>query len=326
MAQPTPSSAGPAPIAYEPSTGQPSGRRFTLLLILTLLNTCLLVAQYVRPWIADVRQWLQSRRTSPPPPTVTVASTPANAAEIGEPTVAATAPSPSPERILEAEKSLMKFRLPPRTVVYTEVPDEISELGKQGEYALFSVDTQRDRIGADFPSTWRAPVYRKMDPSPILDGVTSSGVLFCHQRASPNGYQRLVVVWIQPDMQWEVGGNGFVLSNAPHFKSELLFPSVGGAAPLCVKRQDFHSKPYDSTGVDIMEGTARKIRPNSGRFLRLFAGQPDPHDASRFTITGTLGDTEVVMKGRLMDNDTIELTPPVGNYWPSSGSSGGRRR
>jgi hypothetical protein len=46
--------------------------------------------------------------------------------------------------------------------------------------------------------------------------------------------------------------------------------------------------------------------------LRVFAGQPDATDPSRFTIAYDVDGTPGILRGRLKDDDTIELRPSTG--------------
>jgi hypothetical protein len=57
--------------------------------------------------------------------------------------------------------------------------------------------------------------------------------------------------------------------------------------------------------------------------LRLFGGQPDPADPSRFTIPYEVGGKPGIIHGRLKDDDTVELRPStgkvVGDRWTPDG-------
>ena len=59
--------------------------------------------------------------------------------------------------------------------------------------------------------------------------------------------------------------------------------------------------------------------------LRIFARRPDPSDPSRFTVAYDIEGTPGVLKGRLKDDDTIELRPStgrvVGDRWYPTTSS-----
>ena len=46
-----------------------------------------------------------------------------------------------------------------------------------------------------------------------------------------------------------------------------------------------------------------------GHALRIFAGQPDPADASRFTIHFEMDGKAGVLVGRLTDDDTVLIEP-----------------
>ena len=46
--------------------------------------------------------------------------------------------------------------------------------------------------------------------------------------------------------------------------------------------------------------------------VRFFVGQPDPSDASRFTIEYAFGDAAGALVGQLQDNGTVSLVPKDG--------------
>lgn len=115
--------------------------------------------------------------------------------------------------------------------------------------------------------------------------------VFVHQRISPSGNVRLVVVNLSASEALRISEYSTALSVSLGFVPQVVAP-----ATLC---------------RDPVEVTAAKRSTGLGtlsyRRVRVFAGQRDPADPSRFTITYEVDDDRGCIEGRLLDNDTIEL-------------------
>jgi hypothetical protein len=130
-------------------------------------------------------------------------------------------------------------------------------------------------------------------------------VLFLHARTSQAGHERLVVVtidrlfyqrvvWLLDAQAYEVGQGG-----PRHIFSRGRASGIG--------LRSF----YQKTGGDM--GGINDIR--------FFAGQPDPNDASQFTIPYKMNSESGTIVGQLKDDDGIELKPdgPIAQhkiFWP----------
>jgi hypothetical protein len=103
---------------------------------------------------------------------------------------------------------------------------------------------------------------------------------FLHERRTPRGERRLVVVEFFP-FSW-----------TPVVAQAIETSPLAGRAEV---RGYLHSELF--------------LDPQSPpRSLRIFAGQPDPADASRFTIVYEWDGRRGTIDGRLNDDDTIVLT------------------
>ena len=135
------------------------------------------------------------------------------------------------------------------------------------------------------------PVSRLASAAKLRMGATA---IFAHARRTPSGGERVVVVWL--------AYNG-VRCNAQ------------GASPDNQVRIDVHASVWD--GRTLKERyLAPWIAPqevardrDTPLYLRMYAGQPDPNDPSRFTIPFEIGDHKDVLDGRLRDDGTVVLRP-----------------
>jgi hypothetical protein len=136
------------------------------------------------------------------------------------------------------------------------------------------------------------------------DGWVSLGVSApVHSPHEWRGFSRAV----QPG--WAVGEPviGLLDRVAPSGQSWLIAITLSTTgtptlrAQLC-SRAKLTSRPEHFRGQAFIDALSQ------GELPRLYAAQPDPADASRFTIRYELPDRTGVIKGRLHDNGTLELT------------------
>lgn len=134
-----------------------------------------------------------------------------------------------------------------------------------------------------------------LTPSRTTLNRTPDAVVFLHERRSPSGKRFLICVGIYAD--WKpppVGGRGFVTADA--------------LASVAIEPASWTGKP------------STKVRPNERSILRLigspnlvhkrvWAGQLDPDDASRFTIKYELNAVTDIIDGAVDDLGNVTLTP-----------------
>jgi hypothetical protein len=120
-----------------------------------------------------------------------------------------------------------------------------------------------------------------------IDGHVLSDVYyvmpFLHGRKSTKGKERLVAIEFAPMV--------FAWGGASPFFSRVIDPQLTPTRPVTQR-----------TWLEDFEFTIPLDRP-----LKLYAGQPDPKDASHFTIRYTAGDEEGFIDGWLQDDDTVKL-------------------
>jgi hypothetical protein len=113
------------------------------------------------------------------------------------------------------------------------------------------------------------------------------GTAFIHQRTSPAGHQRLVAVDILPIHKDTIELRGSVVNIAPLFNIKKL---EGCRSAMGKPSDEYTTKPTD--------------------FIRIFAGQVDPQNASRFVIPADFGDGVKLIHCQLLDDDTVQIERP----------------
>jgi hypothetical protein len=174
------------------------------------------------------------------------------------------------------ERRAMTYTMPPDFLVYESDPEKLPSYGRK-RYV--------HSLHAGAPA-WPWDAIRGYD-----FGET---VLFLHGRTAPGGTPKRVCVYLP----------------SGHFKGWNASTGVHGLR---------FALRYDVAGKDDGVAAGLDIPGWSGdaaadpHYLRFFAGQPDPNDASRFTIRYELdGVGQGTIEGLLQPDDTVKLTihPP----------------
>ncbi len=133
---------------------------------------------------------------------------------------------------------------------------------------------------------------------PIVDeaGVRSYAgrghvLLFMHERRTPAGGRRLVTLFFA----------------APAFICNLPRPFSAHVSKVDSDGRFGRNEP-GWYGQLACTGFA----PPPDKLICLYAGQPDPVDASRFTIAVKIGDADAIIDGKLGDDDSIALSLRAG--------------
>ena len=302
-----------APIDYAKPQG-PTRRQFSLLLLLVFLNTVMFAAFFCLPAISPiVRQtWAdyQVRKA---------------------------------EKQKEQQRQAMlrqvkTYVAPANQVIYEEDPVEIQKL-----FAASS-DWTGGRVqnssSPEYPSTPLAPILREAPPPlkqlqtvahDMIGGAFSHrGIPFVHARKDPSGRDYLVCVTMWPQVNvksarreesadayryvFDLNRNLYFTAYAvpadgsPRNSTVMFFEEPGenhGRVTYTVLRD----KPvYNQT---LSGGEARTLHRS---ILRVLAGQPDPADATHFTIPYVLNGKPGVIDGRLRANGRVMLEPREGQF------------
>ncbi len=186
----------------------------------------------------------------------------------------------------------MGYTAPLDQIVFSEDPDEVASMAYKedgdGTYRW------RNKSGVpDFPPGgpdsyvfYASTPYFKL----VRDyGTHEAAVLFMHARTSPRGSVRQVVL----------RSNGLNPS-AFHYPGEKVFRH--GALYF-----DYFAQPRGSSfSRRSFQASDLIIPPHDGHW-HMFAGQPDPADASHFTIKYEIDHGPGTIDGWLQPDDTVKL-------------------
>ena len=278
------------PLEYEQRAALVSQRQYRRLMALTLLNTILLAGFIVGPSVGPMvkAQWqaFQERREK-------------------------TRLEVARQARFEAGK---RYVAPADQVVYEERPDEAAKLLAQfpTQYHIL-----REARPVYFPPhPWQQPVARVSD-SPVDAGNASTITLFLHGRTGPSGQERLVCVRL-------TGGQSMneLFSSEPPIKQRTFSITTrrmltaqtidvrGEQRALALGRERPEGLAVWKPGPDNWENG--QVEFQTGGLYRFYAGQPDPNNASHFTIDYELDGKRATIDGWLRANDVVELVPREG--------------
>ena len=122
--------------------------------------------------------------------------------------------------------------------------------------------------------------------------------LFLHERSSPGGNRRLVVFHGSLDRSLSLPDSGdgqMPVWSIPLPRVYLIDPATLRGQPQVVSEQGIG---FEEWGVDGLAESA---------VFRIYPGQPDPHDASHFTIRFEADDKSGMIEGWLQDDDTVKF-------------------
>jgi hypothetical protein len=224
-------------------------------------------------------------------------------------------------QILYWQRACMGYGRSADTVVYEEEPTAAAKLlASGGDYGAYLLLRQypKSPIGPTISAAaatapcWvklrtvsgiRVGIAQYSSRTSWIPGKTLGGdgaILFMHECRSPGGHRRLVVINYCPDT------NSFT---PWFFEGDSYDPYVVSPASLTAQLQSLGK----GSGVDV-----RSTWPGTPPLVRMFAGQPDPGDPAHFTIRYQMWGQEDVLDGRLMDDDSVTLTPRHTPKMPTS--------
>lgn len=189
-------------------------------------------------------------------------------------------------RLLYWQHKAMTYAPGSDEVVYDDFPADRGSLPG-------SVNSLTPNGRADFRSAkpWER-FYALCSPP----GAKASGTLFLHERRSARG-ARLVVVQAFPnariynsDLQTALSSSKLARSDVFTVRCLVFLPGTGFAAPLQLTDRTTYIDPSPASFHD---------------HCRWYAGQPDPKDASHFTIRCTVGTRTLSVEGWLTDDDNV---------------------
>ncbi|MBA2440222.1 MAG: hypothetical protein H0V50_06060 [Thermoleophilaceae bacterium] len=166
------------------------------------------------------------------------------------------------------QRQCMSYAAPPTQVVHDNDPVEIPKLIAPP----LSYDGSL-AIGRAFliPAAYRRLLVN-----------SSVGTAFLHERVTPQGEARLVAVDLYTTS---------LRTNTMGFLANALDPSTTVRGPRAL--------------LTVTRGDGANVAVQPGDVFRVFAGQPDPKDASHFTIDYLLNGTRYTLDGWLKDGGVV---------------------
>ena len=277
-----------------------------MLVIATIFGAILLGLAFYRLAARPTRLVAVARTTpavviSPPAPTVSQADL---ANQIAQ----------SRKRANEAQlNELLTKTLPSTQVVYEEDPVGVRRLHGKG---VCNQQASRRDIAQPFFNAFEPPVYR-------TDGFWESGhrdhrdaLLFAHQLTSPGGNRRLVMLEMEVRLEGtKLADDEYKVELNRQLKYRICEPRIAGGSPNTVRHgvslKIVQDGERDVIPIKWVDGTLRSARPAEYN-LRFFAGQPDPQDASHFTVDYEIFGVKNTVDGWLTDDDFLRIVPRGG--------------
>ena len=199
-------------------------------------------------------------------------------------------------QLLYWQRQCMKFSLPPDMVVCEENPTAAARLLKDSRYTPFTVRSVSDGLDPHLPTVKAAALapqcWQSFRNAPytnnyrLIDSGGPVAVAFLGQRISPAGHRRLVCVEFAP-------GRDFLPSFGRSNYAVAVTPATWTTPPSSPVRQGY------------FDGAVTFESPLPS--MRIYAGQPDPKDASHFTIRYQMMSRQDFIDGWLKDDDSVNL-------------------
>lgn len=300
------------PLRYDVQQPAVSRRGFRFLLFLTLVNTIMLAAFIAGPAAQMLmkQQWAsyQQHRASA-------------------------------KRLREAQalqQQCMTYEFPPDQIAYAEDPAGVEQMNATSRTVPAGTPISR-YFPHRMPDIWSDPVAlappKSVDQLERIVGVVSGptatqrgGLVYLHERRTPSGKPRLVAIRVlgEPSIVGALDLDRTMANTVVNMTRQLFVLVSEPAAPdsgggISMRRASTDLLTFDSTGDDatlVTAGTTRDstikpvIEPHS--VLRLYAGQSDPNDATRFTIPYELDGARGSIAGFVLEESVkLDVVGPL---------------
>lgn len=290
-------------------------RAYRLIVLLLALNVVALTSITWGP--ITVRAWQEARAAR--------RAEAAQAEAAAQQARAAAAKALADQQALAARQAQVRqclaFAAPAGQVVYTEDPAEAAAMLLDGRASMSAIVSMRDRPAVRLPH----PPVRWDGPDELRAALYEThagpgGLLFMHERRTPSGRPRLVWSWVVATRELSdyssYDGDRFVVvlptravhthvidpeEASPRQPPPLWRHELSVVQPQSRRTRVLAAAPDGTVPV----GGARVVDP--GDCIRLLAGQPDPADASRFTIPYTFDGKPGAIEFRLQDDDRLRV-------------------
>jgi hypothetical protein len=202
-------------------------------------------------------------------------------------------------RLLYWQRQCLRYTAPADQIVYDEDPINAAKLlagdSQYGAYALKRRSGPTPVTGSSVNAAARVPDcwlrFGSITATTPKWGRGNGAVTFLHERVSRSGHRRLVCVRYFPEADTFVAS----LINGYNYSADAITPAAFTKPPV---------RALLVYVIDVLSGW-----PRHPPMVRMYAGQIDPNDSSRFTIRYQMWAQSDTLDGRLEDNDDVTLTP-----------------
>lgn len=291
------------PLSYQVAPSPVTRGQFRLLLLLMLIQV-VISAQYAYApgFVAWVKErWAEHRQ--------------------------AVAHRVQVQRQLATVQQCMAFAQPATTVVWDEDPARAAKLLATGGYAPIEGTGQPSFVinALVAGAMARPPALAPLDSTEVFRGNTA--LVFLHGRRAAGGQERLVVVAVNSIVPVSVQyvrepTDDFDLSiyKRVSFVAASVPPTAEGDTPWSARDWTELDLENAESGVEMpahwskptAAGEPGSLHVKYADQLRVFTGQPDPADASHFTIPYELDGQAGIIDGWLNADGSVKLEPRVG--------------
>jgi hypothetical protein len=214
------------------------------------------------------------------------------------------------------QRRALAYTAPADRIVYEEDPGEAAGLLKQnGFYASIpTFDAQgraATRLGWQPPVRWNDSLWSAFASGPLPLAVDPRAPAFLGERTTRSGERRLVCVGVAVEARQDTGGRWGINRwlQAWSFEPGTL-DHPDATAPMGQMIIDSDAPRAPGSMDPLSDDLANPFTPPFP--LRLYAGQRDPTDASRFTIAYELQGRRGVITGILQDDGSVLFKPDIG--------------
>ena len=180
-------------------------------------------------------------------------------------------------QILYWQHRAMTYTAPADKVVYDDNPAEAAKLSVADHSLIIATEGE----AFDFPKPWEL-FYSLVSPP----GRKPAATVFLHELVNPNGDRRLIAIALK-SLEYPNG-----------LRLECFQETVFEPGGLTRNPEEKLIETRDPEGSAVL-----RYQHNT----KWYAGQPDPHDRSHFTIRGCRDGKPVTLNGWLRNDDLVEF-------------------
>lgn len=236
------------------------------------------------------------------------------------------------KRNLAIQQQCLSYSEPASKAVWEEDPERAAKLLAGAGYQAIVPSGGPGSVLHEVVPPLAVALMPKFVPESIFSGLqfspaANAALLFLHGRQASAQPQRLVAVCIYCSLQaTEVGGLAnqsfdgnltkwqYLVANSFGTQNDDGIPTPDGPPYLSLQMQP----NAGGTGMPVhwtaatQPGDPGKLKVQYKQQLRVYAGQPDPADASHFTINYVLDGQPGVIDGWLKADGSVALRPRAG--------------